>query len=156
MRRSISTLLLLLATASAGAAQQDTRSVTTAFSRARGYDPLLTWATVWGDTERQGVYTCEEWKRYAGKLFDQADRGHRGFIDAREFEAIRKADPMLKDADLGYFDDNRDGRVSRKEFVDKPNPFFARYDKKRTCRVTVDDIGNEAAEAEKSGRTKAR
>ncbi len=37
---------------------------------------------------------------------------------------------MFKDADLGYFDDNRDGRVSRGKFVDKPNPLFARYDKK--------------------------
>lgn len=55
---------------------------------------------------------------------------------------------MFKDADLGYLDDNRDGRMSLSEFVDKPNPFFARYDKKGTCRVTLDDI---AAALEKSG-----
>jgi Ca2+-binding EF-hand superfamily protein len=59
---------------------------------------------------------------------------------------------MLKNADLGYFDDNRDGRVSRNEFVDKPNPLFARYDKKGTCRVTLDDIVESLSPARKSGR----
>jgi hypothetical protein len=52
------------------------------------------------------------------------------------------ADAIFKDADPGYFDNNRDGRLSRGEFVDKPNPLFARYDKKGTCRVTLDDIAN--------------
>jgi hypothetical protein len=66
-------------------------------------------------------------------------------------EAIRKAHAMFKDADLGYFDDNRDGRLSRGEFVDKPNPLFARYDKKGTCRVTLDDIAN-ASEKSSKGR----
>lgn len=146
MRRSIWTLLLLLAASSLCAGPQGSRAETTATLRARGYDPLVMWASVWGDTDRKGVYTCEEWKRYAAKLFDQADRNRRGFLDAREFEAIRKADPMLKDADIGYFDDNRDGRVSRSEFVDKPNPFFARYDKKGKCRVTLDDITDAAAQ----------
>ena len=83
----------------------------------------------------------------------EADRNHDGYVDAQEFEAIRKAHAMFKDADLGYFDDNRDGRLSRGEFVDKPNPLFARYDKKGTCRVTFDDI---AAAAEKSLKGGAR
>jgi hypothetical protein len=53
-------------------------------------------------------------------------------------------------ADLGYFDDDRDGRLSRGEFVDKPNPLFARYDKKGTCRVTLDDIANASEKTSKS------
>jgi len=151
MRRPVSTLLLLLATASVGAAQQSKQSEAGAAARARGYDPFLTWASVWGDADRKGVYTCDEWKRYAGKLFDQADRKHRGYLDAQEFDALRKADPMLKDADPGYFDDNGDGRVSRAEFVNKPNPFFSRYDKKGTCRVTLDDLIS-AEKAERKAR----
>jgi hypothetical protein len=151
MRKSICTLLLLAA-ASGAAAQQGGRGETTAASRARGYDPYLTWASVWGDREGRGVYTCEEWKRYVGKLFDQADRNHDGFVDAKEFESIRKADPMFKDADIGYFDDNRDGRLSRAEFVNQPNPFFARYDKKGSCRVTLDEIMDAANEAAASRR----
>ena len=147
MRKSLCTILLTAVAIGAAAAQQTKPGETsTAAARARGYDPLLTWASVWGDQERQGVYTCDEWKRYATKLFDQADRNRDGFVDAKEFEAIRKADPMLKEADLAYFDDNRDGKMSRAEFVNKPNPFFAQYDRKRTCRVTLDDIV-EATEA---------
>ena len=114
-------------------------------------DPFLAWATDWGDPKGEGVYTCEQWKQFATKTFNEADRNHDGYVDAQEFEAIRKAHAMFKDADLGYFDDNRDGRLSRGEFVDKPNPLFARYDKKGSCRVTLDDIAN-ASEKSSKGR----
>jgi len=145
--------ILLMALATAVAAQQSKPGeTTTAASRARGYDPYLTWAQAWGNRDGRGVYTCEEWKRYVGKLFDQADRNRDGFVDAKEFEAIRKADPMLKDADIGYFDDNRDGKLSRAEFVNQPNPFFARYDKKGACRVTIDEIMDQANAAAPRGR----
>jgi hypothetical protein len=110
--------------------------------RRYGSDPFVSWAAIWGDPKHEGIYTCEQWKEYANRLFNEADRNHDGYLDAKEFEAIRKADPMFKDADIGYFDDDRDGRVSRSEFVDKPNPLFARYDKKGTCRVTLDDIAD--------------
>ena len=153
MAKSLYALLLLMAAAAVAAAQQHKQTeTTTAASRARGYDPYLTWATVWGDRQGRGVYTCEEWKAYVNKLFDQADRNHDGFVDAKEFEAIRKADPMFKDADIGYFDDNRDGKLSRAEFVNQPNPFFARYDKKGTCRVTIDEIMDAANAAAPRGR----
>jgi len=153
MRSSLCALLFLVAISGfAGAQQKHQADTTTAASRARGYDPYLTWASVWGDRQGRGVYTCEEWKAYVGKLFDQADRNHDGFVDAKEFEAIRKADPMFKDADIGYFDDNRDGKLSRAEFVNQPNPFFARYDKKGTCRVTIDEIMDAANAAAPRGR----
>jgi hypothetical protein len=119
-------------------------------------DPLLAWAVVWGDTKGEGVYTCEEWKQYATRIFNNADRNHDGYVDAQEFEAIRNADPMFKSADLAYFDDNRDGRLSRSEFVDKPNPFFARYDKKGTCKVTSEDISETLTTSHKSGRAPTR
>ena len=151
--RTLCTLLLMALMTGAGAAQQTKRGeTTTAASRTRGYDPYLNWASVWGDREGRGVYTCEEWKRYVAKLFDQADRNRDGFVDTKEFEAIRKADPMFKDADIGYFDDNRDGKLSRAEFVNQPNPFFARYDKKGTCRVTIDEIMDQANAAAPRGR----
>ena len=118
--------------------------------RSAGTDALVAWATVWGDLGRTGVFTCDEWKRYATKLFNDADRNRDGYLTAEEFESIRKADPMLKKADLAYFDDNRDGRVSRSEFLDKPNLFFVKYDRKRECRVTYDNIMDVAAESEKT------
>lgn len=147
MRKSIALYVLLAACAGAGvaAAQTRTGSDTSTTRRSSGYDPLVAWATVWGDSGHSGVYTCDEWKRYATRLFNDADKNHDGYLDAQEFRAIQQADPMLKHADLAYFDDNRDGRLSRSEFVDKPNLFFARYDRKRQCRVTLDDIVDTAA-----------
>jgi hypothetical protein len=151
MRSSILGLMFLVVTSGLTVAQKRDADRTTAASRASAYDPYLTWASVWGDRQGRGVYTCDEWKSYVGKLFDQADRNHDGFLDAKEFEAIRKADKMFKDADIGYFDDNRDGKLSRAEFVNQTNPFFARYDKKGTCRVTMDEIMDAANAAAPRG-----
>jgi hypothetical protein len=144
--------LLLVCVAADFAAAQGQKGTGTSISRYRGSDRLLAWATVWGDADRKGIYTCEEWKRYATRMFNDADRNRDGYVDAQEFKAIQAADPMFKEADLAYFDDNRDGRLSRGEFVDKPNPFFAHYDRKGTCRVTLDDI----TEAENPGQSRAR
>jgi len=131
-------------------------SSTTRQASAQGSDPFIAWASRWGDPNHQGVYTCEQWKKYATDTFNAADRNRDGFLDAREFEAIRKADPMFKDADLGYFDDNRDGRVSRSEFVEKPNPLFARYDRKGNCRVTLDDIVNTLSATQRPPQQRGR
>ena len=118
--------------------------------RSTGNDALVAWAMVWGDVGRTGVFTCDEWKRYAMKLFNDADKNRDGYLSAEEFNSIRNADPMFKNADLAYFDDNRDGRMSRSEFLDKPNLFFVKYDRKHECRVTYDNIMDVAAEAEKT------
>jgi hypothetical protein len=135
-------LALLCVVASSAAAEERKELTGSTVSKYPGFDPLIAWAAIWGDPKGEGVYTCEQWKQYATKLFNNADRNHDGYLDAKEFEEIRNADQMLKDADIGYFDDDRDGRVSRREFVDKPNPFFARYDKKGTCKVTLDDLSS--------------
>jgi hypothetical protein len=114
-------------------------------------DPLIAWAATWGDTRGAGVYTCEEWKRYAEKLFKDADKNRDGFLNEEEFKAVQQSDKMLKNADLAYFDDNKDGRVSRAEFIEKPNPFFARYDRKNECSVTLDSIVNPPSGNTKQG-----
>jgi hypothetical protein len=144
-------LVILYIVTGSAAAQGRKGSETSTASKYSGMDPFLAWATDWGDPKGEGVYTCEQWKQYATKVFNEADRNHDGYVDTQEFEAIRKAHAMFKDADVGYFDDNRDGRMSRGEFVDKPNPLFTRYDKKGTCRVTLDDIAN-ASEKSSKGR----
>jgi len=92
------------------------------------------------DTNRDGVYTCDEWKSFVDRLFTLADRNHDGKLDLSEFETVRKADPTLADADFGYFDENQDGKITRKEFVEKPSAFILRFDKNGDCRVTADEI----------------
>ena len=49
-----------------------------------------------------------------------------------------RADAALADADFGYFDENQDGKVTRKEFVEKPSAFIMRFDGNGDCRVAGD------------------
>ena len=99
---------------------------------------------IW-DINHDGIYTCDEWKKYADRLFTSADRNHDGNLDPTEFATVQKADATLADADFGYFDENQDGRITRKEFVEKPNAFILRFDKNGDCRVTPDEIKAAAA-----------
>jgi EF-hand domain pair len=94
---------------------------------------------VW-DANRDGVYTCDEWKGFADRMFSSADRNHDGKLDPSEFATVQKADATLADADFGYFDENQDGKITRKEFVDKPSAFILRFDRNGDCRVTGDEI----------------
>jgi len=147
MRRLLAfTTLLVFSHGSIAVAQ--TRD--TATSRSMRNDPLIAWAATWGDTRGTGVYTCEEWKRYAEKLFKDADKNRDGFLTEQEFKTVQQADKILRNADFGYFDDNKDGRISRAEFIDKPNPFFARYDRRNECSVSLDSIVNPPSESKGS------
>lgn len=104
-----------------------------------GGDPVRQGAPAW-DLNHDGVYTCEEWQIYAGRLFDKADANHDGKLDRKEFATLGKYDPVFRDADMGYFDDDRDGRVSRAEFVGKKSILFGRYDRNGDCRVTPEEL----------------
>ena len=92
------------------------------------------------DANRDGVFTCDEWKSYADRLFTSSDRNRDGKLDPTEFAIVRKADATLADADFGYFDENQDGKITRKEFVEKPSAFMLRFDRNGDCRVTGDEI----------------
>src|SRR5450756_459404 len=94
---------------------------------------------IW-DTNRDGVYTCDEWKSFAERIFTSADRNRDGHLDPSEFATVQKADATLADADFGYFDENQDGKITRKEFVEKPSAFILRFDGNGDCRVTADEI----------------
>jgi hypothetical protein len=94
---------------------------------------------IW-DANRDGVFTCDEWKSFANRLFASADRNHDGKLDPSEFAIVQKADASLAEADFGYFDENQDGKITRKEFVEKPNAFILRFDRNGDCRVTAEEI----------------
>jgi hypothetical protein len=94
---------------------------------------------IW-DANHDGIYTCDEWKGHLDRLFTLADRNHDGNLDPTEFATVRRSDPTLADADFGYFDENQDGKITRKEFVGKPSEFILRFDKNGDCRVTPDEV----------------
>jgi len=92
------------------------------------------------DANHDGVYTCDEWKSFMDRLFKTADVNRDGNLSPSEFAAVKKADPTLADADFGYFDENQDGKITRKEFVEKPSAFILRFDRNGDCRVTAEEI----------------
>jgi EF hand domain-containing protein len=103
-------------------------------------DPVLATAAEWGG--QGGVYTCDQWKAYLGRMFNLADTKHRGFIDAKDFQIVKRSSKVFATADFGYFDESGKGRLTREEFVNQPSPFFLRFDRKGTCRVTSADIAS--------------
>jgi hypothetical protein len=105
-----------------------------------GPDPMLNNGPPVWDSNHDGIFTCEEWKKFMEQLFVSADRNRDGSLSPAEFEAIKKADPSLAQADFGYFDENQNGKISRKEFVEKPSAFILRFDRNGDCRVTPEEL----------------
>ncbi len=100
---------------------------------------FLTAAGSW-DRNHDNVITCEEWKAYAGELYDGADSNRDGFVDSTEYGRIIGTDRMFQTVDLSYYDANGDGKLTRAEFVDKPNRAFALLDKNKECRLTGSQV----------------
>jgi hypothetical protein len=145
LRDGISTLRIGLALALLVAANSLGASLALAQStRGSSSDPMLNTPPMW-DANHDGVYTCDEWKSFMDRLFVSADKGRKGYLTKPEFDAVKKADAALADADFAYFDENQDGKVSRKEFVEKPSVFIMRFDKNADCRVTQDELNGKSS-----------
>lgn len=106
------------------------------------------------DRNRDGMVTCEEWKAYAGELFDAADANHDGVLDAGEYAKVVSTDRMFETVDIKYYDANGDGKVARSEFVDKPNRAFALLDKNNECKLTASQVAGARAHTEQIFDTK--
>jgi uncharacterized membrane protein YgcG len=101
-------------------------------------EPLVATAAEWGG--QGGVFTCAQWRNYVTRMYRLGDPRHRGYIEAKDFEIIKKASPVFQMATFDYFDMAGKGRVTQKEFIEFESPFFARFDRRHTCRVTSEDI----------------
>jgi hypothetical protein len=100
------------------------------------------------DRNRDNVVTCDEWKSYAEDLFNGADADHDDSLDGTEWNSLVKIDRMFETADLHYYDANGDGKVSRSEFVDKPNPAFVLMDKSGSCKLDGNQIASARSKTE--------
>lgn len=106
------------------------------------------------DRNHDGVVTCEEWRAYAGELFNGADTNRDGVVERTEYGAIVRTDRMFQTVDLSYYDANGDGRLDRTEFVDKPNRAFALLDKDKRCRLDSSQVAGARAHTEQVFETK--
>ena len=55
---------------------------------------------------------------------------------------------MFETANLDYFDANNDGKVTRAEFVDRPNPAFTLMDTGKTCVLNSSQIAGARSKTE--------
>jgi uncharacterized membrane protein YgcG len=102
-------------------------------------DIVVSTARIWGGN-KDGAYTCDEWKQYLSRMYNLADSKHVGFITAADFVRVKRASPVFANADFDFFDTSGKGKISRKDFIAQPSPFFTRFDTKASCRVTEADI----------------
>ena len=134
---AVAALVLLLGGCSGGSTLGDVDTV------------FLTAAGSW-DRNRDNVVTCEEWKAYAGELFDEADANRDGIVDTAEYGKIVSTDRMFQTVGLGHYDANGDGKLTRAEFVDKPNRAFVLLDRNNECRLTGSQVAGARAKTEKT------
>jgi Ca2+-binding EF-hand superfamily protein len=87
------------------------------------------------DQNRDGVVTCDEWRAEAASLFAKANKSGSGALTEAEFKTLATNDRIFLEATFKYYDINGDGKVDRKEFVERPNPAFAYADKDKDCRL---------------------
>lgn len=85
------------------------------------------------DRNKDSSVTCDEWKAYATELFDGADANGDQAVDKAEWPKVIAVDRMFDTVNHGYYDANSDGKVTRPEFVDRPNRAFQLLDKQNTC-----------------------
>lgn len=137
-----SLIALLLAGCSGGASLGDVDRV------------FLSAAGNW-DTNRDGVVTCEEWRAYAGELYDNADVNRDGFVERTEYAKIISTDRMFQTVELSYYDANGDDKLTRAEFVDKPNRAFVLLDKSNQCKLNSSQVAGARAHTEQVFKTKA-
>ncbi len=109
-----------------------------AFAQSAAGDALVATANEWGG--QGGAYTCQQWRAYVSRIYRVGDARHRGYMDAADFERIKAVSPVFAQASFDFFDQAGKGKITQKEFVEAQSPFFALFDKHRTCRVTREDI----------------
>jgi hypothetical protein len=106
------------------------------------------------DRNRDGSVTCDEWKSYAGELFDAADANHDGSVDRTEYTTIVNTDRMFQTVDLTYYDANGDSKLERSEFLERPNRAFALLDRGNTCRLDASQVAGARVHTEQVFDTK--
>lgn len=137
--RGIASLVCALGTA---ACNTDFTSRKALFNAGAGAVPSGFAATLraW-DVDRNGTVTCAEWSGYAQNLFELLDSNRDDLLTDAEFQKLTESEPPFEHGTVDYFDTDGDRRVSRPEFLSRPNPVYANLDADSDCKLTPVERG---------------
>lgn len=88
------------------------------------------------DQNHDGVVTCDEWRAAATNKFTKANKSGSGSLTGDEFQNLATSDRTFLVATFKYYDVNGDGKIDKKEFIERPNPAFTKADNDKDCRLT--------------------
>jgi hypothetical protein len=106
------------------------------------------------DANGDGVITRAEFVAARAANFGKYDRNSDGFIDSADFpKRIRARNQVGERIDglIARLDGDRDGRVSRAEFVDGPTAIFDRVDANHDGELSRDEVAAAKAAMKGSG-----
>ena len=85
------------------------------------------------DRNHDGRVTCGEWQAYVIELVANADKSKDGALSEEEFTKLVQTDRLFATAGFAYWDTNKDGKVTRAEMLEHPNPAFTLLDRDTDC-----------------------
>lgn len=96
-------------------------------------------ASTW-DRNHDGQVTCGEWQAYIVELIASADKSKDGALNEEEFAKLIQTDRLFASANFAYWDTNKDGKVTKAEMMDHPNPAFTVLDRDTDCVLSPTEL----------------
>ncbi len=94
------------------------------------------------DSNNDGAISAEEHKAAKAKQFARMDNNKDGFLSPDDKKQRHEKHRAKAKKHSRAFDINRDGRVSRIEFVDTQTPMFTHFDLDKNGQVTREEMQN--------------
>lgn len=103
-------------------------------------DRIFLMSSATWDSNHDGATTCDEWRNYLVELLESSDTSRDGTLGQDEFAAFARTDRLFAVADFAFWDADHDGKITRAELVERPNPAFSILDLDKDCVLTTAEI----------------
>lgn len=135
--------LALAACSSGGSGGLLTGAVSNPFSSQKSDFEMtfLSASNTW-DMNKDGTVTCDEWRQYATRAFQEGDANRDGALTLDEWSTVARNDALFVSANHDYYDANNDGKVTLEEMTGKQNAAFKMLDKNNDCQIAHDEKVN--------------